>query len=212
MSTQSPMPEPPAAVRFSRRGWRDPRLVIGLVLVAASVLLGARMLAEADDTVEVWTAAHDLQAGQTLSGEDLVATRVRFADADRLGLYLPVADGVPEGVLRAPAASGALLPRAALGADAVEQTEVAVWAPAIAVPPSVGPGARVDVWVTGEGARDAEAVLRGVRVVAAPGADATLAASTERQVVLALGPDDAAQVGTVLAAAQAGQVAITRAG
>lgn len=212
MSAQSPLTQAPAAARFSSRGWRDPRLGIGVVLVAASVLLGARLVADADDTVEVWTAAHDLQQGESLSADDLVATKVRFADSARLALYLPVSDGVPEGVLQAPAAQGALVPQAALGSAPEARTEVALWAPAIAVPPSVVAGAVVDVWVTTEDVPRAEAVLRGVRVVAAPTAEAAFAASTERQVVLAVPPEDADEVGTVLAAAHQGQVAITRAG
>ena len=44
----------PAALRGQRPAWRDPRLWIGIVLVAASVVVGARVLAAADDTVQVW--------------------------------------------------------------------------------------------------------------------------------------------------------------
>lgn len=186
--------------------------MIGLVLVAGSVLLGSWLVADADDTVEVWSVAHDLQPGQAVAADDLVATKVRFADPQRLEHYLRVADGVPDGVLQQPAAEGSLLPARALGTAASDQVEVALWAPALAVPPSVAPGAVVDVWVTGDDADAAEAVLREVRVVAAPAGDASFAASTDRQVVLAVPPADVAQVGRVLAAAQAGHVAITRAG
>jgi len=49
------------------------------VLVAASVVVGARVLAAADDTVQVWAAARDLGAGQRVEADDLVAQRVRFA-------------------------------------------------------------------------------------------------------------------------------------
>ena len=51
------------AQRVRRPGWRDPRLWIGVVLVAGSVVAGARLLAAADDTVQVWAAATDLGAG-----------------------------------------------------------------------------------------------------------------------------------------------------
>jgi hypothetical protein len=43
------------ALRVRRPGWRDPRLWIGVVLVAGSVVAGARLLAAADDTVQVWS-------------------------------------------------------------------------------------------------------------------------------------------------------------
>ncbi|MFS3128160.1 hypothetical protein ACLM5J_07120 [Nocardioides sp. Bht2] len=206
------MIEPPSARRLKTRGWRDPRLGVGLLLVAGSVLAGAWLVADADDTVEVWSAAHDLQPGERIDADDLVATRVRFADAQRLEHYLKVVDGVPDGVLQQAAPSGALLPAQALGEAADDQIEVAVSAPTAAVPPSVAPGTTVDVWVTADGADVAEAVLQGVRVVAAPAGDGSFAASTERQVVLAVPPDETGQVGRVLAAAQAGHVAITRAG
>ena len=41
----------PAATRSRPPGWRNPRLLLGLVLVAASVVLGAPLMATADDTV-----------------------------------------------------------------------------------------------------------------------------------------------------------------
>ena len=72
------------AQRVRRPGWRDPRLWIGVVLVAGCVVAGARMLAAADDTVQVWAAASDLGAGDRLTEDDLVAQRVRFADAAAL--------------------------------------------------------------------------------------------------------------------------------
>ena len=47
-------------MRGHRPAWRDPRLWIGVVLVAASVVAGARLLAAADDTVQVWAAVDAL--------------------------------------------------------------------------------------------------------------------------------------------------------
>ena len=44
----------PAVRRLRSSRWRDPRLAVGVVLVAASVVVGARVLAAADDTVAVW--------------------------------------------------------------------------------------------------------------------------------------------------------------
>ena len=35
-------------------GWRDPRLWIGVAIVAVSVVVGSRLLAAADDSVAVW--------------------------------------------------------------------------------------------------------------------------------------------------------------
>ncbi|HRK48490.1 MAG TPA: hypothetical protein PK324_22875, partial [Nocardioides sp.] len=59
----------PSAVRGHRSGWRDPRLWVGVVLVAVSVVVGSRTLAAADDTVQVWAAAADLGVGQRVEAE-----------------------------------------------------------------------------------------------------------------------------------------------
>ena len=85
----------PSAVRSRRPGWRDPRLWVGVALVAASVVLGARLLAAADDMVTVWSAGSDLGAGERLQPDDLVAQRVRFDDARALEGYLGADDELP---------------------------------------------------------------------------------------------------------------------
>ena len=76
---QSRVVDVPPATRSTNPGWRDPRLWVGVVLVTGSVVAGARIMAGADDTTAVWAASGDLVAGQTLTTEDLTATRVRFA-------------------------------------------------------------------------------------------------------------------------------------
>ncbi len=109
----------PPATRTARPGWRDPRLWIGVLLVAVSVVAGARLLAAADDSVSVWAVATDAGPGTLLTSDDLVAHRVRFADPDQLAGYFTVDDELPADLrLVRPVTAGELLPRAALGADA----------------------------------------------------------------------------------------------
>lgn len=161
----------PAAVRAARPGWRDPRLWIGIAIVAICVVGGARLLASADDTVQVWAVATDQPAGATLASDDLVAHRVRFADAGDLSGYFRVGDQLPDhaSLVRAVGA-GELLPRGAVGAPGAGgllQLPIAV-DPA-AVPSSVGPGSAVDVYVVGRAAHraaDPAPVLSDVSVVA----------------------------------------------
>ena len=66
----------PRRVRPPR--WLDLRLVLGVLLVLASVLLGARVVSAADATVPVWAVTGDLAAGTQLSADDLVAVDVRL--------------------------------------------------------------------------------------------------------------------------------------
>src|SRR4051795_5288979 len=139
----------PPALRGHRPAWRDPRLWIGIVLVAASVVVGARVFAAADDTVQVWTAAGDLGAGQRVEADDLVAQRVRFADRDALAGYFTVDDELPADLeLTRSVGKGELLPRAAVGTpDDTGLVEVPIAVEPELVPPNVERGDVVDVYV-----------------------------------------------------------------
>ena len=190
------------AQRVRRPGWRDPRLWIGVVLVAGSVVAGSRLLAAADDTVHVWAAASDLGAGTRLTGEDLVPARVRFADERTLAGYFTVDDELPADLeLVRGVAEGELVPRAVVGsAGESGLLEVPVAVEPEQVPPSVAAGAVVDVYVVaapapeGEGAGAAPGdgpALAGVTVVAAPPLAESFGTSGRRQLVLAV-PEAAA--------------------
>ena len=79
------VPVPPPAVRLVRPGWRDPRLVVGVLLVCGSVLLGARLLSASDDTTAVWATRGPVAAGARLDQGDLTVARVRFGTAEESG-------------------------------------------------------------------------------------------------------------------------------
>ena len=184
-----------AAVRAPTPGWRDPRLWVGLLIVAVSVVAGARLLGAADDTVAVWAVADDLGAGDTLVADDLVATRVRFAEADRLGDYFTVDDELPADLqLTRGVGAGELLPRAAVGRRGATTTvQLPVAVDAERVPGSVGSGSVVDVYLVapaGTGAARRAAVARpaleAVTVVEAPPLTESFTATGQRQLVLAV--------------------------
>jgi hypothetical protein len=209
------------ALRVRRPGWRDPRLWIGVVLVAGSVVAGARLLAAADDTVQVWAAASDLGAGQRLTEDDLVATRVRFADEDTLSGYFAVDDELPADLrLLSGLAAGDLLARAAVGSSADSGlVEVPVAVEPEQVPPSVGAGSVVDVYVVagpdveGEAASTADGpALSGVTVVDAPALAESFGTSGRRQLVLAVPEADAAPFFALLGAHGTAVVTVVRRG
>ena len=60
-------PGSPRAARLAPPRWFDTRFVLGVVLVLTSVLVGARVLAGADTTQQVWLAARDLAPGTVLA-------------------------------------------------------------------------------------------------------------------------------------------------
>lgn len=186
----------PPATRATRAGWRDPRLWVGVLIVAVSVVAGARLLAAADDTVSVWAVSGDAGPGAELDAGDLVAHRVRFADAEDLGRYFTLDDELPADLrLVRGVTAGELLPRAALGAadDGADTVELPVAVDTELVPPSVRAGSVVDVYLVGRGARDRSGpALAAATVVDAPGTDTTFGSATgHRQLVLAVPEADA---------------------
>ena len=199
---------PPAAVRAQQPGWRDPRLWIGVAIVAVSVLVGARVLAGSDDTVAVWAAVGDVGAGDQVSVDDLVARQVRFADDTELAHYLRVDDDLPADArfLRSVGA-GELVPGSALGGrEDASTVEISLEVDPAQVPTGVAAGSTVDVYVLGRGAStpgrgdggaddpadESEPALAQVSVVDAPLGGDTFVQAGGRQLVLAVDEDDVA--------------------
>jgi hypothetical protein len=207
----------PLARRVSRPSWRDPRLVVGVVLVAGSVLAGAALLGGGDGSVSVWALRTDLADGSPVAASDLVAQQVGFLSTDEADRYLSAATAIPEGstLVRAVGA-GELLPRAALGASDLEPVvEVPVPVAAEAVPATVVAGSRVDVYVTadvrgGERVRSAQLVFDDVLVVAEPQDDGALGQGLTRQIILGLDASQDDELGPALARTSSGTVVVTR--
>lgn len=125
----------------------DTRLVVGLLLVALSVIGGLRLAASADHTVVVYTAARDLPADHVLVAGDIGTTRIQASDGvlDRL-VRATRASSPTDRVLRFPLAEGDLLAGAALGRVAREGREITVpIAPEHALGGALELGDRVDV-------------------------------------------------------------------
>ena len=183
--TTTTMPRP--ATRATMPGWRDPRLWVGVAIVALSVVAGSRLLAAADDSEPVWAVTVDLAAGDQVSEDDLVATRVRFVDETDLARYFPADEALPADLrLRQGVGEGELLPRSATApAEAVGVLQLPVAAEPSAVPPDVGPGSVVDVYLRADGRCPGchEAALASVTVVTAGSADEL---TGTRQLVLAV--------------------------
>lgn len=217
-SSRTPdLTEMPTAVRLRRPGWRDPRLWVGVLLVAGSVVLGASVVGNADRTTPVWSVRSDLAAGARVTPDDLVLTRVRFADRSTEGRYFAGSDRLPRApYLKDAVAAGDLLPRSAVSDAPAAGTQVSVSVPGAQVPPSIGTGSRVDVWVVPapgapEGAK-ARLVVGDVAVLEAPAPVAGLVgATTERQLVLGVDEDEPG-LARVLAASGSGRLMLVARG
>jgi len=217
---------PSGAVTARRLGaarWRDPRLAIGIVLVAASVVLGVRVVDAADDTVAVWSLRADAPAGTELSAADLVPARVHFASAEDAQLYLPAAEPVPaDVVLGHDVAAGELLPVSALQPPSIPSAELPLAVPNGSLPADLAPGERVDVWVApdpssvgagrGGGTGRAVRVLSGVSVVSLETADTALGGGDATRVLVALDDAAAASLDVTLARLATGSPVLVRLG
>ncbi|MCL1869349.1 MAG: hypothetical protein FWF90_02920 [Promicromonosporaceae bacterium] len=135
----------PVAPRLRRPSWRDPRLVVGVVIVALSVAGGSWAVSSAQRTVPVWAAAATLTPGDRLTADAVRSVDVRLADA---GLYLSAAEPLPgDLVVDRVVGEGELVARSALGDAAstdLRSVAVPVEGPLSA---KVRKGSVVDVWL-----------------------------------------------------------------
>ena len=217
----------PSATRSATPGWRDTRLWVGLLIVTVSVVVGGRLLAAADDTVEVWAAAADAGPGARLTKDDLVARRVRFGDAASLAEYLAVAEPLPEELrLVRGVGAGELVPRGAVSTDdrTDDTVELPVAVEADQVPTSVHAGSVVDVYLLGGGVVGGVArggrgagiepgtpVLREATVVDAPSVDVEFGQATgRRQLVLVVPQAAAATYFAAMAATESPALTVVR--
>lgn len=199
---------PRQARRLQRPGWRDLRVVVGLLLVLLSVAGGARLVAGLDDTTPVYAAARDLLPGQPVSAQDVVTVDVRLGEGS--SRYVDGATALATGThLLRPVAAGELIPAAALGTarEALDKT--------VSVPVdtrsagTLSTGSVVDVWVSrrdtealGEAYLDPELLLAGAVVDHVPPEGGGLGSGLGRSSVAVVVP--AVQVGAVIAAVDQG--------
>lgn len=207
----------PTAARRRRTRWRDPKLWLGVVLVLASVVLGGRLLASADDTVEVWQVAHDIPAGATVASADLRVTRAHFDDAAVAAQYLRAGHPVQPGARATrDLHAGEILAVSAVGSGSAAPTrELPLGVGATHQPADLRAGDHVEVWaVPGSspaGSRRVAApalVLSDVTVLSVGGSAVGVAG--ERPVLVSMAPR--ADVGSILRRISGASVVLVRLG
>src|SRR5690242_4447716 len=60
--------------------WRDPRMIAGLVLIAASMVAGGMALAAADHTVAYWAVSSPVHDGERVERSDLAVAKVKVPE------------------------------------------------------------------------------------------------------------------------------------
>lgn len=147
-------PSSPRARRTRVARWRDPRLWIGVVLVLAGVVGGAKLLAAADETVPVWSAAHEIHAGATVAPQDLVRTDVHFTDRRTRQRYLAGEEQIPADARAVhDIAAGELIRRGVLAAEDRDAKQLPLAVPPQGLPAGLAVGDRVAVWAVPDPSR-----------------------------------------------------------
>ncbi|MDI3193091.1 hypothetical protein QK290_00800 [Pseudarthrobacter sp. AL07] len=139
--------------RLKPPSWRDPRLLVGLLLVLASVVGVISLVGSADRTTEVYAARDSIAVGEKLTVDNVVRAKVRLGETEQH--YVTVEAGLPDGLVAVQRiGKNQLVPKESLATvDALDRKPVAVTVDE-ALPPQAVAGTRVDVWVALPDARN----------------------------------------------------------
>ncbi len=176
-----------AAARLKKPSWKDPRLLIGILLVLVSIAGVIALVGTADRTTQVYSAREDIAVGQVIAVADLSIVNVRLDDVE--SGYVTVEGGLAEGrVALQRVAKDQLVPKESLGkADALNRKPVAISMEGELPAQAVG-GARVDVWVALPGSSTAfdepQLLLPGAEIAQVVSGSAGLGASKTTQVLV----------------------------
>lgn len=187
---------PPVPRRIGRPRWLDIRVIGGVLLLVASVAIGAKVIGAAARTSPVWSVAHDLSAGTVLTAADLVPADVNLADV--AGVYLSASATALGQQTNRDLAAGELLPAAAVRAVG-DGRVLSISVSPDRMAPGVAHGSRVDLYLVSGRAAVGEEVRTSllqadvtVQTVTAPASGGLSGAVSNRyQVALLLPPSDA---------------------
>ena len=134
------------ARRLVRPTWKDPRLLVGILIVIASCVGVLALTSTLDKTVPMYVAKADISLGEQLTAEKLSVANVKL---DALGESYLAADPKALAGRRANALirAGELIPSSAIGLqDGTNRRPVSVNL-SDALPAAITAGSHVDVWV-----------------------------------------------------------------
>lgn len=195
----------PVAARLRRPGWRDPRLLAGIAMVAASVLLGSWVVRTAQSTVPVYMSRAALVPGDRLEVDQLAVVDVRLGTVD-IDHYLR-ADQPVDGVVVRVVGRGELVPASAIG-DAADLDLRPVSVTLQRAPSQdVTEGARVDLWFTpapptgeGDDPKEPHQLASGLVVAEVSTEDGAFSVGSGTQVQVLVPSDQLPEILTALSA------------
>ncbi|PKQ25472.1 MAG: hypothetical protein CVT64_09720 [Actinobacteria bacterium HGW-Actinobacteria-4] len=135
----------PIAGRIKRPTWRDPKLLVGLALIAFSVVAVATVVQSADITSPYYSARHTLTPGTVLTESDVILTHVRVGT----GTYLSADADPPWGqVVTRVVGTGELIPASSLLDQAQFDARPVAVRTSLPLGEAITRGSIVDVWLT----------------------------------------------------------------
>ncbi|MGA8988544.1 hypothetical protein [Aeromicrobium sp.] len=204
------------AQRLRIRPWRDPRLLVGVLLVLGATILGAKVVAASDDSVQYWSMSASVRPGDPVDRDALRATSVRLSDATD-GNYLRVDEEfeapLDQLVWAHRVEAGSLVDKSAVvRASRAARSQLPLSVAEGAAPADLARGDLVDVWVgprpDEEPRHVAKRVLASVRVAESGGDSAARGGSLARTVLVNVA---ATQLeGSVVGTVAAGHVTLVR--
>ncbi len=137
----------PMAQRLGKPSWKDPRLLLGILIVLASCVGVITLISSMDRTTPMYAAKADISLGEEITAEKLLVVNVKFDSLEER--YVPADPALLKGTrANSLVRSGQLVPRSALGlSDGSNRRPVSINLPDT-LPAAITSGAHVDVWVS----------------------------------------------------------------
>lgn len=181
-----------AGARLKKPSWKDPRLLVGLLLVLASVVGVVSLVGAADQTTDVYVAREAIAVGERLTADNTARAKVRLGELEEL--YISGEAGLPDGLVAVQRiGKDQLLPKESLGKpDELDRKPVAITIDE-PLPDQALAGSRVDVWVaqpdTRNGFSEPSMLLPGAEIAqVTPGS--TALGSSRSTILMVLVSDD----------------------
>jgi hypothetical protein len=143
------VPDTPTLMRLRRPRWKDPRLLVGVLLVLLSIVLGAGVVSRMAATTTVLVARGDVVIGDPLDVDAFTTAEVRLGE--RTGQYADGPGRIPQGATaQRTVAAGELLPLSAIGQGGQADLRPVVIPVDRSVAESVATGRTVELWHTAD--------------------------------------------------------------
>jgi hypothetical protein len=134
------------AARLKKPSWKDPRLLVGVLLVLASVAGVISLVGAADQTTEVYAAREAIAVGENITADNVTKVKVRLGDIE--SHYVTAESGLPESAVALQRiGKDQLVAKDSLGeVDRLDRKPVAITIEET-LPEQAVAGSKVDVWV-----------------------------------------------------------------